>query len=111
MQGYMCHMIFIHKIFNNMSTNKIIFIILEVQMRSSWLIGTLVTFAIGFSLLFVLINDFIWGASLILLSLVMLLIGLILPEKAPKIVHKHHDTIIEEMPIVTREIRTMPIEG
>lgn len=67
-----------------------------MKYENLWMIESLVTFVIGFSLLFILINNVIWGASLILLSLVILFVGLILPEKTPKIVHQHHDTIIEE---------------
>ena len=49
-------------------------------MRTSWLIGALVTFIIGFILTSTIIGA-IFGIPLILLSFVILLFGLLLPDK------------------------------
>ena len=57
-------------------------------MRTSWLIGALITFIIGFILTMTFIGA-ILGIPLIVLSLVLLVIGIVLPGKKTE-VHVHH---------------------
>lgn len=57
-------------------------------MRTSWIIGALVCFLIGYILTTTLIGA-VLGIPLILLSLLLLIIGIIIPGKKT-IVHIHH---------------------
>ncbi|MBM3231811.1 hypothetical protein FJZ21_00320 [Candidatus Pacearchaeota archaeon] len=57
-------------------------------MRTSWIIGALVCFLIGYILTTTIVGA-ILGIPLILLSLFLLIVGIIIPGKR-KIVHVYH---------------------
>jgi hypothetical protein len=57
-------------------------------MRTSWIIGALVCFLIGYILTTTIIGA-VFGIPLILLSLILLIVGIIIPGKKT-IVHVHH---------------------
>ncbi len=57
-------------------------------MRNSWIIGAFVCFLIGWMLTKTIIGA-VFGIPLILLSLILLIVGIIIPGKKT-IVHVHH---------------------
>jgi predicted membrane channel-forming protein YqfA (hemolysin III family) len=58
-------------------------------MRSSWLFGALVCFIIGVVLTISIIGAII-GIPLIILSVILLILGIIIPGKKKEIHHIHH---------------------
>ncbi|PIN73719.1 hypothetical protein COV20_05865 [Candidatus Woesearchaeota archaeon CG10_big_fil_rev_8_21_14_0_10_45_16] len=58
-------------------------------MRTSWLVGSLITFIIGFILTITIVGA-VLGIPLLSLSIIILIIGLFLPAQKKVHIHHHH---------------------
>ncbi len=58
-------------------------------MRTSWIFGAFITFIIGLILTLTIIGSVI-GVPLIVLSVVLLILGIIIPGQKKEVHHVHH---------------------